>query len=198
MRCAGKPSGCPASSTGPSIFGRTEDLDRRVFICRERKRIKLKGPDEGLPELAGDNDYELLNFMLNGARPRYRRERYRDQKLPVEVTDPSMLEPYERLFYDEDLSRSKGDVALNAFYWSEHFSYDEAVAWFAAGASTRDLHWCIELKRARVIPEVAAKPLTKRGVDTGMTIFRAVATHVITAQRVRQMMDAREQEERPA
>jgi hypothetical protein len=136
-----------------------------------------------------DDDAELLRQLLNGRRPRYRRERPSGERHYTVVTDPSLLDPYERLFYDEDPNRTKEALTVCAFYWAEQFTYDEAAAWFAVGAGYNDFHWCVSFKRCGVPPDVTGRSLTRRGVDAGVTIFGAVRTHVVTPEDVRDMID---------
>ena len=146
-----------------------------------------------------NEDEALFAYLLNGKRPKLRRERGAQERQYTEVTDPSLLDPYERLFYDEDQGRSKEYLAVCAFYWSESFDYDEAAAWFALGAGYNDYALCAELKRAGVTPEIAGKEYVRGGVPTGTTVFQAVYTQQLTAADVAAMIERkRQREERKA
>jgi hypothetical protein len=138
-------------------------------------------------------DDELRRWLLNGAPPKRRKERRSidDGIRSTPVTDPDLLDPYERLLFDEHPDRTKEQLALYGFQWGEHFTYEEAARWFAVGATHGYMWVCREFRTAGVPPEVAGKTWVRRGVDTGMTIFRAVAMQRLTAEKVREIMDAR-------
>jgi hypothetical protein len=134
-----------------------------------------------------EEDAALLLELLNGRKARYRREnrpRGPEPKTYTVVTDPDQLDPYERLFYDEDPNRPKETVAVCAFYWAEVFTYEEAAAWYAVGATYDDFHTCKGLAQAGVTPELASRPFTRNGYSTGMNVLRGVATGMADLDKV--------------
>jgi hypothetical protein len=141
--------------------------------------------------LAQDDDDVLLGFLLNGSRPRFRRERQhgQPQKQYTPVTDPSLLEPYERLFYDENPARPKETVAVCVFFWSEAFSYEQAAAWYGIGATYDDFRTCKALTAAGVSPELAGRPFSRNGYKTGLNVLGAVVSGAITVEQVRGWKD---------
>lgn len=134
-----------------------------------------------------DEDAALLRELLNGRSPRLRREyrpRGTEAKTYTAVTDPSLLDPYERLFYDEDPSRSKEALAVCSFCWSEVFTYEEAVAWYEVGATYNDFHTCKALAAVGVTPELACRPYSRNGYRTGLNVFGAVVSGALSVEKV--------------
>lgn len=131
-------------------------------------------------------DEDVLVWLLNGRRPKYRRATGRQGYLRSQtpVSDPSQLDPYEQLFHGQDPDLCKEELALRVFYWSEVFTYDEAAAWLAIGAQYDDFWTCVALRQAGVTPSLAGRPFSRRGLPTGLNVFRAVVIGATEVHRV--------------
>lgn len=167
----------PVEATITSPARRLASAVEQSILAAQRTRTQVVGVvittwhDE-----PGDGD--MLAWLLNGRRPKYRRQTGQQDYLRsrTPVSDPSQLDSYERLFYDLDPSLCKEELSLRVFYWSEVFSYREAAAWLAVGADYHDFDVCVALRRAGVTPSLANRPYLRHHRPTGLNIFRAVAT----------------------
>lgn len=149
----------------------------------------MHDPDE--PPSYGPRRYdpELLNFMLGGKRPKWRRERRDPSKTPTEITSAETCEDeYQRLLWQQHRFATLEDLRLEVFNWGmAGVSYDDAVAWYRQGAGWSERHLLFKLAGAGITPDDTAKWWSYSQRGPNITIMDALLADQATVVQVREL-----------
>ena len=138
----------------------------------------------------------MLQFLLGGKKPRFRREPYQKSKTWTEMSDADDAldgEDYAQLLAMQHDFRTVEEAIIEAFHWAtvDGISYDDAAAWFAQGALYRDRGLMRRMVAAGLTPAITRSRYVVRPGAEPVTVLVALQRRLTTPERIAEQARAK-------